>query len=97
MTSPIEVTICNRLVTKALQAGYMISVHDGEEYALKRSTSKRAVIEAMRSTDADTIVFRNADGSKAGAMLLIYGNGEDVISDYSDNAAMNALAAAAID
>ena len=87
----IEMRICNRLVRNALAKGYLISVYDGEEFALKRSASYAAIKSAMFSTDSDQLVFRRADGTKAGVVLLIYGNGEDVISDYSDNEETNTL------
>jgi hypothetical protein len=91
----IETTICNRLVSKTLEAGHIISVYDGEEYALKRSTKKADIIKAMYSTDSDTLIIRRADGEKVGSVLLVYGNGEDVISDYSDNPEIEALVKAA--
>lgn len=87
----IETMICNALVTKALAIGYTVSVYDGEEFALKRCADKATIIAALGSTDHDALHFRNADGVKVGVVALIYGNGRDLISDHSDNAAINAL------
>lgn len=87
----IETTICNRLVTRAIEAGYAVTVYDGEEFALRNSRDRAAIKAAMFSTDSDRLYFWNGR-DMLGSILLIYGNGEDVISDYSDNEAMNALA-----
>jgi hypothetical protein len=87
----IETTICTRIVSRALAAGYAVSVYDGEEYPVKRSTNKAAIVAAMFSTDADTLVIRAADGSKIGSVYLVYGNGEDVVCDHTDSPAIAAL------
>jgi hypothetical protein len=87
----LEMTIARKLVRKALAAGYMVSVYDGEEYAVKRSTKFTKIVEALASTSDDVLVLRTADGTKVGSVWLIWGNGEDLISDYTDNEATNAL------
>jgi hypothetical protein len=91
----IEQPICKRLVTKALEAGFTVSVYDGEEWALKRSTNKAEIVAAMFSTDCDTLRFRAADGTVIGSVALIYGNGAEVISDYSDKPVIEQLVNAA--
>lgn len=88
--SKIEQTIVNAIVDSALSRGYSISVYDGEEYALRRSTDKRAILDAVCSTDHDTLRFYNGD-RKVGWVLLIWGNGCDLISDWSDTDAMGEL------
>lgn len=70
------------LVTHALEQGYAVSVHDGEEYVLRKSTDFAAIWQAMGSTDADTLQLYR-DGRSAGWVLLIWCNGVDVISDYT--------------
>jgi hypothetical protein len=87
----IEMPIARRLIRNALAKGYSVSVYDGEEWALKRSTDRAAIIEALASTDCDTLRFRDNAGNVIGSMLLIWGNDDDLISDYSDNDAMNTL------
>jgi hypothetical protein len=92
LANPIEAKIARKVVTLALAKGYMISVYDGKAMALMQSTSRNAILDAMASTDEDHLFFRNAAGDRVGHMLLIYGNGEDLISDYTDNDAMADLA-----
>ena len=87
MSANKERAICMRLVSRALAAGYSVSVFDGEEFLLVDSRNKTAILAAMFSTDYDALTFRDATGRKIGVVALIYGNGEDVISDYSDNEA----------
>lgn len=79
-----EKRMCTALVSACLKRGYEISVSDGEDWPVKRSNDKPAILAALFSTDEDVIVIRAKDGSKAGWFRLIYGNdGYDVISDYS--------------
>jgi hypothetical protein len=92
----IEKRIASKIVKDALAAGYVVSVWDGEEWALKRSGSYKAIMAAMFSVDEETLVFRAADGTKAGSVFLVYGNsGWDVITDYTDNEATRAILAGA--
>lgn len=84
----IEQDICRKLITIAVAKGYKISVHEGGAWAIKRSTDVEAILMEMASTDADTLVIRDAQGEIVGKILMVYGNGEDVISDHSNNSAM---------
>ncbi len=86
-----ELAIASKLVTTILAAGHMISVHDGEEFPLKCSVNHDEIIAAMGSTDSDTLVIRAFNKLRVGTILLIYGNGEDLISDHCDNPATLAL------
>lgn len=79
----IELSIARHLVRELLDHGFRISVHDGEAWALKRSTSAKDIIEALRSTDSDTLVARDAEGISKGVVQLIWGNDIDVVADYS--------------
>lgn len=74
-----------------LRDGGMVSVYDGEAWALKQSTDKAAILHAMGSTDADTLRWRNPDGVNLGSFVLIYGNGPgELVADHTDNDACNA-------
>jgi ABC-type thiamine transport system substrate-binding protein len=87
-----------RLVAAALAAGYTVSVYDGEEYTVKRSRESKKILEALASTEEDTLLIRDSAGERIGALMLIWGNdqtGEELIADHTDNAEMNALASAA--
>lgn len=92
-----ETAIALRLVRAALAAGYSISVRDGYEgdgeIVLARSTDEAAVMGALQSSDGDMLYLRHAERPQrlVGWVTLIWGNDEDVISDYSDNEATAAL------
>jgi len=81
-----EGRICEALVSAILDASGTISVYDGEEWPLRRSADKAAIIAAMFSTDEDMIQARDLDGAKLGNFHLVYGNdGIDVIGDHTAN------------
>lgn len=87
----IELPKARKVIRAALAAGYSVSVYDGEEWALKRATTFNEINKAIASTDCDVLRFCNAAGEAVGSVTLIWGNEDDVISDWSDNAAMEAL------
>ena len=78
----IETQILNRLVKDILKAGYLVHVMDGEEFVLRDSNSFVKIRKAMESTDEDYL-FLKRDGQNIGWVRLIYGNDNDVISDYT--------------
>ena len=90
-----ENMIATRLVEDALAAGLVVSVFDGEAFALRRSSDRAAILGALASTDHDSIYFRNAAGERIGHAVLVWGNDCDLISDSSDNDASAALLAGA--
>ena len=53
--APVEAQIINRILTSALANGGMVSVHDGEEWAIKHSTN-RATIQGGHSSDRRNVV-----------------------------------------
>ena len=79
------------ILEDALQAGYKVTVCDGAENAIENSTSKEAIFAAMFSTGADTLFFDDQDGQQVGWIFLVYGNRECVVSDCTDNMAMESL------
>jgi hypothetical protein len=70
--------------------GCLITVHDGEEATLKTSQDEKAIFAAMNSTDSDTLIFFRG-GQRVGNVWLIWGNEDDVVSDWSDNAEIDAI------
>jgi len=83
MHTQAESLIVNTLLARLLNAcKATISVSDGEETTLVRSDDREAIIEAMFSTDSDVLIIHR-EGKRDGSILLIYGNGWDLISDYS--------------
>ena len=80
-----ERAIAERLITDAIAQGYQVSVSDGEEWTVKRSTDSKAIMAALFSTDEDYIRIRKeGEEGSIGQFALIYGNdGWDVIADWS--------------
>lgn len=91
-----EARIIDCLLDHALATGHNLSVNDGEETTLRYSTDRAAIRAAMQTTELDTLTVRK--GTRyIGFVLLIYGNGCDLISDYSDRQpALDALLAPAL-
>lgn len=87
---PGEAAMAALLVSAALGRGYTMSVHDGEEWALRHSSDADEVLNALATTDADTLAFR-LDGAHVGSVWIVWGNGCDLFSDWSDNEAINSL------
>ncbi|OBQ90247.1 hypothetical protein A9K66_15225 [Mesorhizobium sp. AA23] len=87
-----ERRIARALVKACLDRGYLISVYDSEDWVVRRSDDKAAIMLALFSTDEDGIHLRSPTGDKLGWFQLIYGNsGYDVVSDHADNEICNAI------
>ncbi len=98
-TTQGERTVVRRLVRAALAAGYSISVHDGEEWAVSRATRAYDVLDALATTGEDTLQLYDADQHSAGWLYLVWGNADDgseLIADHTDNALCNRLWAQAM-
>ena len=85
-----EKEIARVIVTDAITLGYAVSVDDGgASYTIRLSRDVEATLAAMFSTGEDLLYFRHpGTPGCVGVLLLIYGNGHDVISDYTDNVDM---------
>lgn len=88
-----------RIISKILDTALVdplveIEVHDECEVAVKR-TRDRAKIEAETAATCMTYFVFYRDGERTGTVMLVHGNESDVISDYSDNQATEALLAPA--
>ena len=88
-----EAKYVRALIRAALKRGWAVSVDDGEEYVVKQSTREGDIIDGIAHVEMDRVLFRDGvKGPKVGVVVLIYGNdGVEVISDHSDNNAINAL------
>jgi hypothetical protein len=87
-----EMKVIERLVEELLIAGYRLSVNDGEEITLAKSTDKAAILKAMRTTDEDYLLVHFADNRRIGTIYLVYGNMPwEVVNDYSDSVSVNGL------
>ena len=90
-----EANFVNCVIQAILEAGYSISVHDGESWCLNSCTKRAVIAEALNSTGEDTIQIRNAYNERIGWIDFIYDNGgaEYTISDYSANDQIEAIVA----
>jgi hypothetical protein len=89
-TTPVERRIARALLDAIFAVpGRYVTVHDGEgETGL--ITRREQVTEHLASTGQDSIVIYEG-GEKIGWVWLVWGNDEDVITDYSDNEATRAI------
>jgi hypothetical protein len=86
----IERRICDRLITEITRRGYFIRVFDGEDYATTRTQNKDDIRAETSATDVTVYEVYDRDPGRTfsmwrriGNFVLIHGNGEDVLSDYS--------------
>lgn len=86
-----ERKIAQKLVQAILDRGYSVTVWEGGDFAIKRSRDADAVMQALESTDHDIVRAVNDAGEVVGRVMLIWGNGDDLISDHTDNAVTNDL------
>jgi hypothetical protein len=89
-----ERKFARKLINAMLESGYTVSVNDGEEWTVKKSTSTTEIINALCTTGEDYVRARYKDGTVVGTFTLIWGNDEDgseLIADHSDNEACNEL------
>lgn len=97
LNNATERAIIGLAISDTLAAGHMVSVYDGEEWALKKSQKAQEIANEIGASDETQLRIRRTDGSVLGWVLLVHGNGPDVICDYSDNDELNGLLARAIE
>jgi len=92
-----EAMIARRFVRICLEDGYTISVNDGEEWTVHRSSDLSTIIGALCTTGQDFVrVFGPVDdaGFSIGQFELIWGNdptGAELISDHTYNEVCNSI------
>ena len=65
---------CKQLITFALNKDCTISVWDGEEWQIKRSTSYKDIVEAIESVEQAILTIRDKAGEVVGkAVVSLYG------------------------
>ena len=87
-TSQGERHIARSLVAAILKRGGAISVNDGGEWTVRRSTKSSKVLEALATTGEDTVQWYDADGKRVASFLLVWGNdddGSELIADHTAN------------
>ena len=85
-----EKEIASNLIRSALARGWTVSVNDGPldgegSWTVKRSFDFKTIFNALETTGADMLRFRDKDGNSKGWAILIWGNDDCLISDYSWN------------
>jgi hypothetical protein len=75
------------LVKHALAQGHTISVWDGEEWQVKRSTSYKEIVDAIESVEEAEMTIRDIEGNKEAWVLIgAFGLADDeTVMDHSDN------------
>ncbi len=85
MRQHVERVIARRIILDAIHQGYTVTVDNGEDIAISKSTNVKDILNAMFQTDEETLRFYK-DDKRIGWAFLVYGNsGYDVLSDYSVN------------
>jgi len=80
------------LVKNALAKNLTISVYDGEEWQVKRSSSYKAIKDAIDSVDISQLRFRDKSGEIVGWALIVLDNEDDcTVSDFTYNKLMHDL------
>lgn len=78
------------LVKYALAKDMTVSVWDGEEWQVKKSTGYKAIIDAIESVDEAQLRIRDKDSNIVAWALIIHDTGDDEnVADFSDNEFMN--------
>lgn len=76
------------IVRDVLSRGLSLSVFDGEEWTVSRSTNAQEILEALATTDMDELIVSDASGARLGWLQLIWGNdpdGSELIADCTNN------------
>lgn len=82
-TQQMDNAVVRKAIKTLLGQGYTLSVHDGGEWAVKRSTSAKTIFDAVRSVDEATMRVHRGD-LKDGYIIFVFGNdGWDAINDYA--------------
>lgn len=78
-----EKQIMRHCIKELLSHGFKLSVFDGEETVISKSSDRKKIFESMYSTDEDVLKVWK-DGIKIGMVYFVYGNeSHEVINDYS--------------
>ena len=58
------------LIKHALATGHTVSVYDGGEWAVKKSTAYNAIVEAVESVEEAELIIRDSEGNKVAWVLV---------------------------
>lgn len=87
-----ELKAARKIVNRAVNRGFRVSVWDGEAWAIRRCKSPDKLCKALASTDSDLLVLHSDDGKPIGSILLVWGNGpEELVCDYTLSATIEEI------
>jgi len=83
-----EKEIASNLIRSALACGWSVSVNDGPlegegEWTVKKSYNFKIIFDALETTGADMLRFRDGAGNNKGDVILVWGNDDCLIHDHS--------------
>lgn len=99
----LEQMIVRTIIEDAIDLGYDVVIHDGEQRAAHAFTASpdgkefetNKIMAEAASTDEQHLIFFNR-GVRIGQVYLVYGNdGHDVIADHTDNEEIERIIAGA--
>jgi hypothetical protein len=87
-----EKRMASALVRACIDRGFYVSVHNGEDWAIRKSREYQKIMGELWQTDEEHLYIHDADSKLKGSFFLVYGNsGAELIADYTDNEACNAI------
>jgi len=93
VTESNERRIAAKLINDALNKGYKVCLHDGQETTVWKSSKVSEVMKASRTVDSDLLSFYDRD-EYLGHAVLVYNSGNqglDLISNHSCTDTMDDL------
>jgi hypothetical protein len=81
------------LIKNALAKGLTVSVWDGEEWQVKRSSGYQVIKDAIESVEVAELRLRDQEGNVVGwAMIIPFGvEPDETVADYTANELMEEL------
>lgn len=73
------------LVKFALAQGLTVSVWDGGEWGVKRSSKYKDIIDHIESVDTAELRLRDGETVKGWALIIPDLEDDETVADYSDN------------
>ena len=92
----IEKRIVTAIVDSAFDKGYAFTIADEESVRISKSRNRPAVLKELGAAEVETLSFYDGELKKhVGWVTFVYGNGADVMADWSTGAVTDAIIAAA--
>jgi hypothetical protein len=93
-TTPGQADAATRLIDHLLSLGHVVTIDDGEELPVQRSTDRDTILDSLNQCEWEIIRAFTPSGHLVGMFHLIWGNaadGSELIADYSANDACEAI------